>query len=68
MLTAASFSDILSFMTQQFENWTDYDTWLIQNYNDFAIVSENEADGKINIDYMPKAEWDEQQKKESFSK
>ncbi len=62
MLTAAIFSDIISFMTQQFENWTEYDTWLIQNYNDFAVTSVNETDGKVTIEYMSKSDWEALQK------
>ncbi|MCR5171908.1 MAG: hypothetical protein K6B73_03465 [Treponema sp.] len=49
-------------MKMEFNSWTDYDDWLIQNYNDFAVTSVNEADGKIVVEYMNKADWDSQQK------
>ena len=49
-------------MKMEFNSWTDYDDWLIQNYNDFAITSVNEVDGKIVVEYMTKADWDAQQK------
>ena len=49
-------------MKMEFNSWTDYDDWLIQNYNDFAITSVNEVDGKIVVEYMNKADWDLQQK------
>lgn len=49
-------------MKMEFNSWTDYDDWLIQNYNDFAITSVNEVDGKIVVEYMNKADWDVQQK------
>lgn len=49
-------------MKMEFNSWTDYDDWLIQNYNDFAITSVNEVDGKIVVEYMNKADWDAQQK------
>jgi hypothetical protein len=49
-------------MKMEFNSWTDYDDWLIQNYNDFAVTSVNEVDGKIVVEYMNKADWDVQQK------
>ncbi|MBQ6057935.1 MAG: hypothetical protein IJL34_09730 [Treponema sp.] len=49
-------------MKMEFNSWTDYDDWLIQNYNDFAITSVNEVEGKIVVEYMNKADWDVQQK------
>lgn len=49
-------------MKMEFNSWTDYDDWLIQNYNDFAITSVNEVDGKIVVEYMNKTDWDVQQK------
>ena len=49
-------------MKLEFNSWTDYDDWLIQNYNDFAITSVNEVDGRIVVEYMNKADWDVQQK------
>ena len=49
-------------MKMEFNSWTDYDDWLIKNYNDFAVTSVNEVDGKIVVEYMNKADWDVQQK------
>ena len=46
-----------------FDSWTDYDDWLIQNYNENAIFSVNEVDGKIQITYCSKAEFAARQKK-----
>ena len=44
-------------LTQSFDDWTSYDEWLIQNYNDYGITSVEEENGKINIKYMEKAQW-----------
>ncbi len=49
-------------MTETFENWTDYDNWLTQNYEAYAIINLNESDGKIVAEYMDKAEWEKQEK------
>jgi hypothetical protein len=44
-------------MTQTFDNWTDYDNWLVQNYEQFAIYQLDQVDGKIQAQYCPKAEF-----------
>ncbi len=51
-------------ITKEFPNWTEYDDWLIQNYNDFAVVNLNEADGKIKVEYMKKEDWNQSQKQD----
>jgi len=48
---------------QIFDNWTSYDEWLIQNYNDYGITSVEEKDGKICAQYMTKEEWLEEAKR-----
>ena len=49
-------------MTQTFENWTEYDDWLIQNYDAYSIYKVDEKDGKIFVEYMEKEEWEKLQK------
>ncbi len=49
-------------MTETFNNWTDYDAWLIQHYEEFAMTKVNEIDGKVVVEYMPKAEWEKLQR------
>lgn len=44
-------------MTQIFDSWTEYDNWLMQNYNDFSVSDLNEVDGKVSVSYMTKEEW-----------
>ncbi len=51
-------------MTQSFSSWTEYDNWLVKNYEQYAIVSVNEEDGKVNAEYVEKAEWEKMQKEE----
>lgn len=46
----------------EFNNWTEYDDWLIQNYGDKAIFEVNETDGKVCIQYAPKDEFNEDKK------
>lgn len=42
-------------MTQNFENWTAYDDWLIKNYNDYEIYNLNENDDHtITAEYREK--------------
>ncbi len=41
-------------MTAQFENWTAYDEWLVQNYDKYSIYKVDEVDGKIVIEYKEK--------------
>ena len=50
--------------SMEFSNWTEYDDWLMQNYDDFAITSVEENNGKIEIKYMKKTDWETVQKKE----
>lgn len=50
--------------SMEFSNWTEYDDWLMQNYDEFAITSVEENNGKIEIKYMKKSDWDSVQKKE----
>ena len=50
--------------SMEFSNWTEYDDWLMQNYDDFAVTSVEENNGKIEIKYMKKSDWDSVQKKE----
>ena len=51
-------------MTQSFSSWTEYDNWLVKNYEQYAIVSVNEEDGKVNAEYVEKAGWEKMQKEE----
>lgn len=51
-------------MTQTFSSWTEYDNWLIKNYDKYAITSVNENEGKVTAGFIDKAEWEAQQKKE----
>ena len=44
-------------MTQTFDTWTDYDTWLVQNYDENSIYKIDEIDGKIQIEYCLKADF-----------
>ncbi|MBQ3671626.1 MAG: hypothetical protein II921_09170 [Treponema sp.] len=44
-------------MTSEFENWTVYDDWLIENYDKYAVTDVVEKNGKITIEYMDKADW-----------
>ena len=50
--------------SMEFSNWTEDDDWLMQNYDEFAITSVEENNGKIEIKYMKKSDWDSVQKKE----
>ena len=38
--------------SMEFSNWTEYDDWLMQNYDDFAVTSVEENNGKIEIKFM----------------
>ena len=43
-------------MTKEFGSWTEYDDWLIENYNEFAVYRIGEAaDGKITAEFRDKA-------------
>ena len=44
-------------MEQTFESWTDYDNWLVQNYDQFAVYKVEEQGSKIQIQYCPKADF-----------
>ena len=44
-------------MTQTFDSWTDYDNWLIQNYDNNSIYKVEEAGGKIQIEYCAKSDF-----------
>ena len=44
-------------MTKSFDNWTDYDNWLVQNYDQFSIYKVDQTEGKINIEYCSKADF-----------
>ena len=50
-------------MTQSFGSWTEYDNWLIQNYDKYAVISLNEDQGKISAEFIEKSEWEPNQKK-----
>lgn len=50
--------------SMEFSNWTEYDDWLMQNYDDFAVTSVEENNGKIEIKFMKKSEWEAVQKEE----
>lgn len=44
-------------MTLDFNDWTAYDNWLVENYEEFDItkVNENEQTSKIEIEYEKKS-------------
>lgn len=46
-----------------FDSWTDYDNWLIANYNENSIFKVNEIEGKIEIEYCDKEVFMAYQKK-----
>lgn len=50
-------------MKQTFDSWTDYDNWLIQNYDKYAVVSLDEESGKVSAEYIEKSEWEAELKK-----
>ena len=49
-------------MTESFNTWTEYDNWLIQNYEKYAMISLDEKDGKVVVDFIEKAEWEKEQR------
>ena len=49
-------------MTMSFNSWTEYDDWLIANYQDFAVYKVNENNGKIEIEYCTKEEFEKNRK------
>ena len=44
-------------MEQTFESWTDYDNWLVQNYDQFAVYKIEEQGSQIHITYCPKSDF-----------
>ncbi|MBR0032774.1 MAG: hypothetical protein IJP61_10895 [Treponema sp.] len=44
-------------MTSEFDNWTVYDDWLIENYDKYAVTDVSEKNGKVEIVYIDKSEW-----------
>ena len=44
-------------MEETFESWTDYDNWLVQNYDQFSIYKIDQDQGKIHIQYCSKADF-----------
>ena len=44
-------------MEQTFESWTEYDNWLVQNYDQFSIYKIDESNGQINIKYCAKSDF-----------
>ena len=49
-------------MTQTFTNWTDYDNWLVLNYEQYAVISLNEENSIITAEYIKKEDWEKQQR------
>lgn len=47
-----------------FSNWTEYDDWLVKNYAENSIFKVDENDGKIEIEYCPKNEFQAEMKLE----
>ncbi len=44
-------------MEMTFDNWTDYDNWLVQNYDQFDVYDVSENQGKIQIKYCTKEDF-----------
>ncbi len=51
-------------MTQTFSNWTEYDNWLVKNYEQYAITSVNEENSTVTAEFIEKAEWEALVRKE----
>lgn len=49
-------------MTESFDTWTAYDNWLVKNYEQYAMTSLNEIDGKVVVEYMEKSQWEQEQR------
>ena len=49
-------------MTESFNTWTEYDNWLTKHYEEYAITSVNEIDGKIIAEFMSKEDWEKQER------
>lgn len=43
-------------MTETFTDWTEYDNWIVKNYEQFAFYKVDEADGKIIAEYRAKTD------------
>jgi len=44
-------------MTQSFESWTDYDNWLVQNYEKYSVYKLEEVEGKVLAEYCEKKDF-----------
>ncbi len=44
-------------MSNSFSSWTEYDNWLVQNYDKYSICKIDESDGKITAEYCEKSEF-----------
>lgn len=51
----------------EFKNWTEYDDWLIKNYENFCVVSIKDENGCVRADYMEKSEWEAGEKDKTRS-
>lgn len=49
-------------LQEQFANWTEYDDWLVQNYQDYSVFSVNEQNGQVIIEYCKRDEFTEYKK------
>ena len=49
-------------MTETFNTWTEYDDWLKQHYEEYAITKVEEIDKKIVVEFMTKADWEKQER------
>lgn len=47
-----------------FANWTEYDDWLVKNYSENSIFKVNEINGKIEVEYCAKTEFQAEIKRE----
>ncbi len=51
-------------MTQTFSTWTEYDNWLVKNYEQYALTSVNEENGAVTAEFIEKSEWEARQRRE----
>lgn len=51
-----------------FENWTEYDDWLVKNYAENSVFKVNEIGGKIEVEYCSKNEFQAEMKLEEEQK
>lgn len=51
-----------------FANWTEYDDWLVKNYSENSIFNVNEINGKIEVEYCAKNEFQAEMKREEDEK